>query len=158
MFDPGLFGKLPETGDFVSLGLSQSRRRSLDRWVTEHLAGRRDGWPNGGLRGLLEIDGSLVLMVAVGSSDAVGRRFPLVAVIEGQGLSLETAELWCDGAARLLEDAANGAESAGNTYQKLSGIDPDMRDGPEGSPALWIAGQAPMACDAGAIAVLFSSG
>lgn len=155
---PGLFGKLPETGDFIARGLAPALRRALDRWVTAHLAARRDGWPRGGARGLLELEDGLVLFVAVASRDSVGRRYPLLAVTEGNGLSLEDAETWCDAVAQALEIAAAGSAGVDQTMAALDAAEPEARDGPDGAAALWVAGGAPMTCDAATLDEIFSSG
>ena len=154
---PGLFGKIPETGDFVSRNLTPVVRRALDGWVTAHLAARRDGWPVGGLRGLLGLQDGLVLMLAVPSADKVGRHFPLVAVTDGAGLSLEDAEAWCDAALDIIDLAAAGDAGLDATIHALHQIEPGPRDGPNGVAALWLAGGAPLACDAITIEQLFSS-
>ena len=158
MAGPGLFGKTPETGDFISRGLSPACRRGLDRWVTSNLAEHREGWPAGGLRGLLEIEAELVLIVAVASRDSVGRRYPLLAVTAGQGVSLEVAETWCGAAADILDQMVGGDARIDDALTRLSAIEPEIRDGPPGSPALWVAGEAPCPCDADSIRALFSSG
>lgn len=155
---PGLFGKTPETGDFIARSLPVGVRKALDGWVTTHLAHRRDGWPSGGLRGMLELGESLVLMLALPSSDRVGRKFPLVAVTDGAGLSLEDAEAWCDAALECLGDAAKGEVSIDETLRQLHRIEPNVRTGPSGDAALWIAGQGPFACDAQTVDALFNSG
>ena len=79
----GVFGKMPLTGDFVARGLPIAIRRKLDIWVSHHLSGRDGTWPEGGIRGLLNLDGELTLFLAVPSRDSVGRRFPLVAATDG---------------------------------------------------------------------------
>ena len=155
---PGLFGKLPEMGDFISRGVPPAQKRALDRWVTQQLATREKGWPEGGLRGLLDLGGALVLMVAVPSFDKVGRRFPLVAITSGKGLSLETANLWCNGAAKVLESATAGRTGMDETLAVLQELEPEAQDASNGSPALWIAGGDPQVCNAETIAQMFNSG
>jgi hypothetical protein len=155
---PGLFGKTPDTGDFVSRNLPQAYRRALDGWVTTHLGARRDGWPVGGVRGLLELGGGQALMLALPSSDKVGRQFPLVALTNGAGLSLEDAESWCNAACDFLVIAAAGEASIDETIHRLTQIEPALREGPIGDAALWTAGQEPMVCDAETVEALFSSG
>ena len=39
---PGLFGKLPSTGDFVTRGLPAGFLRVWDAWLSRHLAARLD--------------------------------------------------------------------------------------------------------------------
>ncbi|MEO0915681.1 MAG: TagF domain-containing protein [Pseudomonadota bacterium] len=155
---PGLFGKLPEAGDFISRGLQPAQRRALDRWVTAELAARTDGWPDGGLRGLLDLGGDMTLMVAVASADKVGRRFPFVATTSGAGMTLEAADGWCDGAFEALMEAADGHAGIEETLATLQRLEPTERAGPDGFPALWIAGGDPQVCDAETIEHLFSSG
>lgn len=153
-----MFGKTPETGDFISRGLAPGLRRALDGWVTVHLAERREGWPEGGVRGLLDLGGVLVLFVAVASRDKVGRRYPLLAVTGGEGLSLEDAEAWCGAAHVLLMRAANGAASLAETLEALRAMEPVERNGPEGAAALWLAGGEPWPADAETLDGIFSSG
>ena len=154
---PGLFGKTPETGDFIVRRLPSALLRFLDIWVTGHLAEKRSDWPDKGLRGLLEIEEEPILILAVPSQDAVGRRFPLLAVTNGQGLSLEEANSWCEAAFVSLHAATTGERSLSEVLDLLDQIEPQDRQGPSGSAALWVAGVDPMPCDAEAIEALFSS-
>lgn len=154
---PGLFGKAPETGDFVSRGVPAPLRRMLDRWVSVHLAVRSAHWPEGGVRGLLEFDETLVLFVALDSKDAVGRRFPLLAVTDGAQLSLEAADAWCDGAAAEIKAVAAGEARLDAAFARLTNIEPALRDGPNGSAALWLAGGTPMPCDEETLEAIFSA-
>ncbi|CAN0606503.1 unnamed protein product [Ectocarpus sp. 12 AP-2014] len=130
----------------------------LDGWVTTHLANRKEGWPTGGVRGLLELAQSNVLMLAIPSSDKVGRKFPLVALTDGKGLSFEDAETWCDAALGCLGKATRGEISVDATLQHLHNIEPDLRAGPTGDAALWVTGQVPLAPDAQTVEELFNSG
>lgn len=158
MEGPGLFGKTPETGDFISRGLAPGLRRALDGWVTAHLAERRENWPEGGVRGLLDLEGALVLFVAVASRDSVGRRYPLLAVTGGEGLSLEDAEAWCGAAHYLMMRAAEGESSIWETLDALRAMEPRQREGPMGVEAIWVAGGDPWPADAETLNDIFSSG
>lgn len=145
-------------GDFISRGIPPAQKRALDRWVSEKLATRVEGWPEGGLRGLLDLGGTLALMVAVPSVDKVGRRFPLVAITSGRGLSLETANHWCDGAAKVLESTTAGRIAMDETLAVLQELEPEAQDASDGSPALWVAGGQPQICNAETIEQMFNSG
>jgi len=155
---PGLFGKAPETGDFVSRGVPAPFRRMLDRWVSVHLAVRHGRWPEGGVRGLLEFDETLVLFVALDSKDAVGRRFPLLALTDGAQLSLETADAWCDGAEAEIKAVVAGEARFDAAFARLIDIEPRQRDGPNGSAALWLAGGTPMPSDQETLDAMFAAG
>lgn len=71
---PGLFGKLPSTGDFVTRGLPAGFVRVWDAWLSRHLAARLDrplrfliaGATTGPMTG-----------VVLPSADRAGRRYPL---------------------------------------------------------------------------------
>lgn len=158
MTGPGLFGKLPSLGDFFARGLTAAERRSLDQWVTAHLAPHKKNWPIGGVRGLIELGEQLVLFVAEPSRDHVGRQFPVVAVTDGAGRSLESAETWCDAAAAILRDATENAEDPEVTLAQLDAVEAPLDDDLDDVPALWVAGTNPMPCDADTLAEIFSSG
>ena len=80
---PGLFGKIPATGDFVTRRLQRDFVRFWDRLAARHLAPllKAGLWPaDRGLRFLATVEGRGPLAgVAVPSSDRVGRLFPLTA-------------------------------------------------------------------------------
>ena len=158
MIETGLFGKAPGTGDFVSRGLQQPVRKALDQWVTAHLVSRDEGWPAWGVRGLLSIKEHLVLMVAIHSQDAVGRRYPLIALTNGSGVSLETADAWCDQAVQYLGRAADGKSGIEETFGALLAIQPQVQDVEDGEEALWVRGGELQPCDRIAVDELFSSG
>src|SRR5690606_35522049 len=87
--EPGLFGKLPATGDFVSRGLSHAFTRAWDGWVTRHVVTRlRAGaaLPDSGLRFRLVSGGRVAAGVVLASSDAAGRSYPLSLVLVAPGL------------------------------------------------------------------------
>ena len=149
----GVMGKLPSMGDFVARGISASIRRDMDAWITCHLVHREAAlWPAGGLRGLLALSGGLVLFCALPSRDKVGRVFPLVALRDGRGVSLEEAENWCDQAAvhleRLITERA--ALTAPGTGPSPEGIE-------DGCPAIWRRGWPPMEVHKDSLAAIFSS-
>ena len=154
----GVFGKTPATGDFVSRGLPLAVRRALDQWVSDNLAGRNGPWPVGGIRGLLLLDDTLALFLAVSSTDSVGRRFPLVSATCAEGLSFEVAEAWCDRIYPLLSDAASGAGDLGNVTAELEKLSELPRDAEDGEPALWRAGGLPFESTPEDLNELFSSG
>ncbi len=154
----GVFGKTPATGDFVSRGLPQAVRRALDQWVTANLAGRTEPWPSGGIRGLLLLNETLALFLAVSSKDSVGRRYPLVSATCAQGLSFEVAEAWCDRLCPWLSDAANGAGDLKGVKTELENLSDIPRNAEDGEPAIWLAGGPPFENTPETLDELFSSG
>lgn len=92
---PGLFGKLPASGDFVTLDVDPGVREPLDGWLSEgmaDLAGRPEGlshylvapvwrfWCAPGVLGPAPVCG-----LVMPSVDRVGRYFPLCVVKRGAG-------------------------------------------------------------------------
>jgi type VI secretion system ImpM family protein len=92
---PGLFGKLPASGDFVLFDVEPAVREPLDGWLSEGMAdlnGRPDGlshylvapvwrfWCAPGVLG-----GTPVCGLVMPSVDRVGRYFPLCVVKQGAG-------------------------------------------------------------------------
>ncbi|WP_299840671.1 type VI secretion system-associated protein TagF [uncultured Paracoccus sp.] len=94
MAAPGIYGKHPGFGDFISAGLPELADRELVPWMTGILAETRDGlredwepawdaalplrfWIGGAIWGGPHLQG-----VARPSRDRVGRRFPLIVVAE----------------------------------------------------------------------------
>lgn len=116
---PGLFGKIPAAGDFVRVRSTDPTSLALARWLEDgsELAARAGATlgpspvrflfrPPGGARALLG--------VVAGSSDKVGRRFPLAvfAPVDGPELAKgfqalpAAARTFLDGAAALVAEAA----------------------------------------------------
>lgn len=139
----GVFGKIPETGDFVVRRLSAPIRRGLDGWLTRHLMPMHEDWPDGGVRAIVEAQTALALVLAVPSQDRVGRRYPLAAATDGSGVSYETAEAWCDALFPVLTDLSNGEGSLESAIAHLDNV-PVLRDGDDGVGAVWCAGGPPM--------------
>lgn len=94
MAAPGIYGKHPGFGDFISAGLPGLAESHLVPWLTDCLAETRDGlgeswapvwdaalpvrfWIGGAIWGGPHLRG-----VARPSRDKIGRRFPLIAVAE----------------------------------------------------------------------------
>lgn len=153
----GFFGKTPLTGDFVARNIDSPKRQALDRWITANLVKYAAPWPGGGLRGLIDLNQDLTLIVAVSSRDLPGRTFPLAAITDGTGVSFEVAETWCDAVAGQLERAALGDLSLDDLTQILGTILIHDRSAPDGFPALWIAGGDPVTCDEDGLQSLLSS-
>ncbi|MFV0300193.1 MAG: type VI secretion system-associated protein TagF [Paracoccus sp. (in: a-proteobacteria)] len=97
MATPGIYGKHPGFGDFLSAGLPELAESHLVPWVTQCLAETREWlgdawepvwdraapirfWIGGAIWGGPHLRG-----VARPSRDKVGRRFPLIAVAETAG-------------------------------------------------------------------------
>lgn len=153
----GVFGKVPETGDFVAAGLPYGLRRGLDAWLSGMLAGRPGPWPEGGIRALVWIGGAPVLLCALPSEDSAGRRFPFVAATDGAGLSFETAEAWCDVFAPELSRVIAGEVVFSRLREWIAGL-PDLpRDAEDGVDAIWTRGGPPFEPDAESVKEIFSS-
>lgn len=158
----GFFGKLPSTGDFVARGLPAAFRARWDRWVTRHLAGL-EAWPAGGLRFRLMSGGRSASGLVVPSRDAVGRRFPLTALVVLPGVPpAGDADRWCGAALPLLEAACEGTSDVGELWEGLDAIPRPVGTDPAPVPLLlWTTDAPPMTADpadpASAIAALLSS-
>ncbi|MEM9754810.1 MAG: TagF domain-containing protein [Pseudomonadota bacterium] len=154
----GFFGKIPTTGDFVQRGLPPGIRRQFDPWLSTHLALRKDGWPEGGMRGLVWLGDVPTLFCAVPSQDSAHRRFPLTAVTDGSGVSFETAEAWCDHFAPGLSAVAAG-DAALETFEAQMGPEADLpRKADSGETAIWVRGGQPRSVSPENIDAFFSSG
>ncbi|MEM9319505.1 MAG: type VI secretion system-associated protein TagF [Pseudomonadota bacterium] len=150
----GLFGKVPAQGDFLSRNLEPAMRRELDLWTSTHLARRApETWPAGGLRALLDFEAGLVLICALPSHDAAGRKFPLVGLRDGQGLSLEEANAWCDRAADHLVAVIAGQVALAPPDQGPS----VAHSGDDGEAAIWCAGLDPLDLSPESFDAIFSS-
>nr|WP_246801040.1 type VI secretion system-associated protein TagF [Mesorhizobium amorphae] len=109
MILPGLYGKMPATGDFVSRRLTADFVRVWDRWLAQHLVPLigSDSWPRG--TALRFLAGPATFGASAGivlqSADRVGRQFPLsvVAQLSEASLQLAHADAWF---ARIEETAA----------------------------------------------------
>lgn len=160
----GLWGKLPATGDFVARGLPDAFRARWDAWVTRHLAPREGPWPDGGLRLRLRSGGRAAVGLVVPSRDAVGRRYPLSALLLLPSPPVqEGAEAWCAAARPLLAAAASGGTGADTLWQALGALPRPGGTDPEAPPLLlWAEGAVPLpaepAAPGPALDALFSSG
>lgn len=153
---PGLYGKLPATGDFVTRRLPAALVRNWDRWISRHLApslaAEGDGLP--GIRTLVD-DASLGRMAAVvlPSRDRACRRFPLTIAVPLARVDIDLAARaapWFDAA----EDAARAAIEAGDDADALAArllALPFPAAGDPGRPVsgmvMWTASAAPVAVD-----------
>ena len=92
----GVYGKHPAFGDFVSSGLSASLTGLLEQWFAHVMPSLREGWGDAWEHNFdsafplrfwfgpdLTPEGRGLLGVVRSSHDRVGRRFPLLAAIEG---------------------------------------------------------------------------
>lgn len=143
----GFFGKLPATGDFAARGLPAGVQGALDRWLTGAivpLASAAKGWPEGGVRAVLVLNGVPWLLVIEPSVDAVGRRYPLVACCAQDGADLTGADIWADAASAALlagMEANTGPEALHDLLAQL-GL-PLAGQAPLAPPALWWNGVQP---------------
>ncbi len=96
----GFYGKHPAFGDFITAGLSQSLSDCIERWLNQMLPALRDGvadaWE-------AHYDNAPVMRIWIGPAltpegrgfcgmmaaarDKVGRRFPLLAGVEGAAIA-----------------------------------------------------------------------
>ncbi|MEP2031286.1 MAG: type VI secretion system-associated protein TagF [Paracoccaceae bacterium] len=137
----GLFGKLPQTGDFVSRGLPAGLRPVLDRWLTAKFM-RLDfcNWPTNGYRGAFAWNDVVVCALVMASQDKLGREFPLSVCFVAQlrDLSISGIDQWCDAALPFVREAQGGHMAADKLldhvrqipFQKDTGVLPEL-------PTLW---------------------
>ncbi len=143
---PGFFGKIPSTGDFVGRGLPDSFRRSWDLWLTRHIAPRQKmaaHGPDGGLRFRLVSGGRVAAGVIVPSVDSVGRRFPVSLVLVASNLPAPDAlDPWCDAAIAL-----DRHQAPDDLWADLDALPVPSGDGPTDVLLLWTKGQEVLAAD-----------
>ncbi|RJT40572.1 type VI secretion system-associated protein TagF [Mesorhizobium waimense] len=121
MILPGLYGKMPATGDFVSRRLTGDFVRVWDRWLAQHLVPLigSDSWPRS--TALRFLAGPATFGASAGiilqSADRVGRQFPLsvVAQLSEASLQLAHAEAWFVG----IEETAAAAQQGELTPDEL---------------------------------------
>lgn len=144
----GFFGKLPATGDFVTRGLPAGFQSFWDGWAARHLAPRREGWPEGGLRLRLESGGKVAAGVAVPGADRVGRRYPLAAFVIAPVLPGPRAlDAWCDAAHAALLAAQAGGQGPDDLATALAALDPPEGAAEGPAMALWAPGAEAAPCD-----------
>lgn len=84
-----LFGKLPAHGDFVARGVGQAQRQALDAWLSASQAAAVAAYPDFADRFDRALpwraEGVGVAGAITPSQDAVGRRFPLLLLVVGDG-------------------------------------------------------------------------
>ncbi len=152
---PGVFGKIPERGDFVRVRAAEKAAQELVLWLEEGSeSAKRAKVPMGPETVRFVVSspsGGRVLAGAMAASaDKVGRAFPLVlfASTDGAGLSTSYPLLpgasrpFLDGAAELVADAARlTTEELPARIDRLPPPDPDgalgsaLRDGAMAAPA-----------------------
>jgi len=101
----GVYGKHPAFGDFVSSGISAPLTELLERWFAHVMPSLRSGWGDAWEQNFdhafplrfwfgpdLTPQGRGFLGVVRASHDRVGRRFPLLAGVEGSGLAAPVQE------------------------------------------------------------------
>ncbi|MEI9430414.1 type VI secretion system-associated protein TagF [Mesorhizobium sp. Cs1299R1N3] len=109
---PGLYGKMPATGDFVTRRLPADFVRVWDRWLAQHIVPMfgMESWPQSTalrfLAGPASFGASMGIILQ--SADRVGRLFPLsvVARLPEAPLKLAYMDEWFDG----IETAAVAAQ------------------------------------------------
>jgi len=118
---PGLYGKMPATGDFVTRRLPADFVRSWDRWLAQHIVplfGLKT-WPQHIALRFLSGPGSFGASagIVVQSADRVGRQFPLsvVARLDEAPLKLAYADAWFEN----IENAAFAAQRGEMTPDEL---------------------------------------
>jgi len=142
----GLFGKLPQQGDFVERGLPPAFRRHWDQWLTRHVAPRQRAgaaFPVGGVRFRLVSGSATAAGVILPSHDSAGRLFPLcLMLIADAAISTEAVDVWCDGAQALPLEAL----SADDLWQALDDLPPPPPSGEPGPPMLELWASAGQPC------------
>lgn len=127
----GIYGKHPAFGDFLSAGLSASLSALLEDWFAHVLPSLRAGWGDAWEQNFdsafrlrfwfgpdLTPDGRGFLGIVRSSRDKVGRRFPLVAAVEGSAISAPVLDQ--------AQDIYDELEAALDTY-----VRPDNSDAKE---------------------------
>lgn len=137
---PGLFGKLPAHGDFVSRGLPAGLRNTLDHWITHNIGQRT--LPRDGLRARLTLGGGPILAVIQQSQDKHGRVFPIVVVVTDGGQDTDAVHQWCDQTAELLQTAIADKLDADTLLTILPAAPQAMDDGTLASDIIWRKGEA----------------
>ncbi len=118
-----------------------------DGWAARHLAPRRDGWPEGGLRLRLVSGGRVAAGVVIPGADRVGRRFPLAAFVIAPKLPDPKAlDAWCDAALAALRLAQEAPLAPDDLADMLEGLTPPEGTGPDDAMLLWRRGAAPVPC------------
>ena len=158
---PGLFGKLPSRGDFVTRRLDAECRAALDAWLQDCLLTSRRTMGDAWLQSYLNapvwrfaceagVCGALPLAgVMMPSVDSVGRYFPLVLAAQLSGAPgnlASTAHAWFDALERLAL-AALESDMDPNTLDhavEAVGLPPmsDGAPGPAGNTTFWLPGEA----------------
>ncbi|MEQ6250632.1 type VI secretion system-associated protein TagF [Sulfitobacter sp. HNIBRBA3233] len=141
----GFFGKLPSAGDFVARGMPPGVRGPLDAWLSAHLvdiARGACGWPEGGVRIVLQLGASDWIILVEPSGDAVGRSYPLCVLVPLSGTDRAGADGWADGVWPLLLRAADGECDADTLADALRNTALPPAAGEALKPAvMWWAGQ-----------------
>jgi type VI secretion system protein ImpM len=144
----GFHGKLPSAGDFVTRGLPAGFAAFWDGWAARHLAPRREGWPEGGLRLRLVSGGRVAAGVAIPGADRVGRRFPLAAFVIALDLPGPGGlDRWCDAAQAALHRAQEEALAPDDLNDMLEALYLPSGNGPADPMLLWVRGQGALPCD-----------
>ena len=83
-----VFGKLPAHGDFVARGMDAATRTTLDDWLAAAMEAARTRYPDFAERfdaaQPWRAEGDAVAGAIAASQDAVGRRFPLLLLTDGE--------------------------------------------------------------------------
>lgn len=143
----GFFGKLPTAGDFVARDLPAGLRGALDKWLTEKIVpvtNAANGWPHGGLRGVILLNDLSCLILIEPSADGVGRPFPLVACTSLNTSDLAGADRWAEAVWPVLLRGSEGEVSPETLAQDLASIKPPAKtSAPLIAPLIWWDGTPP---------------
>ncbi|MEO6340242.1 MAG: type VI secretion system-associated protein TagF [Caulobacteraceae bacterium] len=137
----GLYGKLPAVGDFVRRGLEPAVAAKLQDWLQQGLAGLAGGdaqtrdetidtapsWRFVASAGVLG-EAAMAGMLAP-SRDRVGRRYPLIALVELTDSAAEAAaacSVWFDGLDRIVESAVTQGAGADEVFDALKALGPPV--------------------------------
>jgi len=135
---PGLVGKLPATGDFVTRALPRVLAAWLDRWATHHLASRLTR----PVAFRLTVAPGPLSGIAAPSRDSAGRAFPLLLAAPA---APAPAAPWF---AALVALAATAAETDADALAERLAALPAPPDDPDPTPLLlWTPGRPPHPAD-----------
>lgn len=148
----GVYGKHPAFGDFVSSGISVPLTELLEQWFAHVMPSLRSGWGDAWEQNFdgafplrfwfgpdLTPEGRGFLGVVRASRDRVGRRFPLLAAIEGSALAAPVLDQGQDVYAALEAGVdsfdRSGADDAKGFALHVAAAIPDWSESLEAQPA-----------------------
>ncbi|MEZ2331236.1 type VI secretion system-associated protein TagF [Mesorhizobium sp. RCC_202] len=132
---PGLYGKMPAAGDFVTRRLPGDFVRVWDRWLAQHIVPmfELETWPQNTALRFLSGPGCFGACagIVLKSADRVGRQFPLsvVARLPEASLELAYADAWFESIEALALAAQRGELTPDELDAALAGLPVPVVDG-----------------------------